>query len=68
VASGRLVTLTVLSALIATPAAWAATVERGILPSIATTVAIIATAQIMAVAGIGAWFPLAAPALWAIDR
>jgi len=63
---GRLVALTLLSALIATPAAWAATIGRGILPGIATTVAIIAVAQIMAVAGTGAWFPFTAPALWAI--
>lgn len=63
---GRLATLTVLSAMIATPAAWAATIGRGILPGVATTVVIIAVAQIMAVAGTGAWFPFTAPALWAI--
>ena len=63
----RLMTLTVLSALIAVPAAWAATLGRGILPGIATTVGIIVVAQVMAVAGTGAWFPLAAPALWAIE-
>jgi ABC-2 type transport system permease protein len=37
------------------------------LPGIATTVGIIVVAQVMAVAGTGAWFPLAAPALWAIE-
>lgn len=62
----RLTVLTVLSALIAVPAAWAATIGRGILPGIATTVAIIAVAQVMAVIGVGAWFPFTAPALWAI--
>ena len=62
----RLMALTVLSALIAVPAAWAATLGRGILPGIATTVGIIIVAQVMAVAGTGAWFPFAAPALWAI--
>jgi ABC-2 type transport system permease protein len=63
----RLPALAVLSALIVLPAAWAATVGRGILPGIGTTVGIMATAQIMAVAGVGAWFPVTAPALWALD-
>jgi ABC-2 type transport system permease protein len=63
----RLATLTVLSALIATPTAWAATVGRGVLPGIATTIGIITVAQVMAVAGTGAWFPFTAPALWAIE-
>jgi ABC-2 type transport system permease protein len=63
----RLMTLAVLSALVVMPAAWAATIGRGILPGIGTTIAIIAVAQIMAVAGVGAWFPFTAPALWAIE-
>ena len=63
----RLVILTTLSGLVATPVAWAATIGRGVLPGIGTTIGIIAIAQIMAVAGIGAWFPLSAPALWAIE-
>jgi ABC-2 type transport system permease protein len=62
----RLAVLTVLSGLVAMPAAWAATIGRGVLPGIATTIGIIAVAQIMAVGGVGAWFPLTAPALWAI--
>lgn len=62
----RLIALTALCALIATPAAWAATLGRGVLPGIATTIGIIVVAQVMAVAGTGAWFPLTAPALWAI--
>jgi ABC-2 type transport system permease protein len=63
----RLLTLTVLSAVVASPAAWAATIGRGVLPGIATTIGIIAVAQISAVAGAGAWFPFTAPALWAIE-
>lgn len=58
--------LTVLSAVLAVPAAWAATLGRGLLPGIATTIGLIVTAQVMVVAGTGAWFPLAAPALWAL--
>lgn len=62
----RLFTLTVLTGLVAWPAAWAATVGRGLLPGIAVTVVLIVVAQVCAVAGTGAWFPVAAPALWAI--
>lgn len=63
----RLLALTVLSGLLATPAAWVATLGRGLLPGIASTVVTIVIAQVMAVAGTGAWFPVAAPALWALD-
>lgn len=63
----RLLVLTVLSGLLATPTAWAATLGRGLLPGIAVAVTMMATAQVFAVAGTGAWFPVAAPALWAID-
>jgi ABC-2 type transport system permease protein len=62
----RLWALTVLTALLAVPAAWAATVGRGLLPGIATTIVVLAVAQVMVVAGTGGWFPVAAPALWAI--
>ncbi|TDC01606.1 ABC transporter permease [Micromonospora fluostatini] len=66
-ALGRQLVLTILSALLATPAAWAATLGRGPLPGIATTIALIVIAQVTAVAGAGAWFPPAAPALWALQ-
>lgn len=59
--------LTFFSGLLATPAAWAATLGRGLLPGIATGIGLVAVAQIMVVAGTGAWFPVAAPALWALD-
>lgn len=63
----RVPVLVVLTALIAVPAAWVATLGRGLLPGIAATVGLIVVAQVMAVIGIGAWVPLVAPALWAID-
>lgn len=63
----RLVVLAGLCGLLATPAAWAATLGRGVLAGIAVTIVLIATAQVLAVVGVGAWFPLAAPALWALD-
>lgn len=63
----RLFALAVMTAALPVPAAWAATVGRGLLPAIATTVALLAVAQIVVVAGVGGWFPLAAPALWAMQ-
>ncbi|GAA2035174.1 ABC transporter permease [Agromyces tropicus] len=62
----RIPVLVVLSALIAVPAAWVATLGRGLLPGIAATIAIIVVAQVSALADVGAWVPLVAPALWAI--
>ena len=58
--------LTCLSAVVALPAAWAATLGRGPLPGIATAVGLIVVAQVMVVGGTGAWFPIAAPALGAL--
>jgi ABC-2 type transport system permease protein len=63
----RLFVLTVLSGGLAVPAAWAATLGRGLLPGIAVTIGLIASAQVLVVAGAGAWYPAVAPALWAMD-
>jgi ABC-2 type transport system permease protein len=57
----------VLTGAIAVPAAWAATVARSLLAGIATTIGIVVLSQLTVVAGAGAWFPFAAPALWAIS-
>lgn len=62
-----LLVVIVLSGLLATPTAWAATLGRGLLPDTAVVVTMIATAQVFAVVGTGAWFPIAAPALWALE-
>ncbi len=62
----RHVPLTVLVGLTATPAAWAVTLGRGLLPGIATTIGLLVVAQVSAFIGAGAWFPLVIPALWAI--
>lgn len=59
--------LALLSAVLAIPAAWLATLGRGLLPGIGATIGLIVTAQVMVVAGTGAWFPIAAPALWAMQ-
>jgi ABC-2 type transport system permease protein len=62
----RIPVLVVLSALIAVPAGWAATIGRGLLPGIGATIGIIVIAQVSAIADVGAWVPIVAPALWAI--
>ena len=62
----RVPVLTVLTALIAVPAAWAATIGRGLLPGIGATVIIMVVAQVLAVSDLGTWLPIVAPALWAI--
>jgi ABC-2 type transport system permease protein len=64
---GRQLALTVLTAGLAVPAAWAATLGRGLLPGIAVSVGTIVIAQVAVVAGTGAWLPVAAPALWVLD-
>jgi ABC-2 type transport system permease protein len=65
---GRQLGLGLLTGLVATPAAWAATLGRGLLPGVATTVGLIVAAQVAVVAAPGraGWFPLAAPALWGL--
>lgn len=65
---GRQLLLGVLTGLLAVPAAWAATLGRGLLPGVAATVGLIVAAQVAVVAlpDRAGWFPLAAPALWAL--
>lgn len=63
----RLFVLGLLSALIAVPAGWAASWGRGLLPGIATAVGILVVAQVAAIGRIGSWFPIVAPALWAMQ-
>ncbi|MDF0515322.1 ABC transporter permease [Agromyces sp. H3Y2-19a] len=62
----RLAALTPLTALMAVPAAWIATLTRGPLGGIAATVVLVASAQILVLSGAGEWFPPAVPALWAM--
>jgi len=62
----RQLALTILTAFVAFPAAWASTLGRGLLPGIATTILLVVVAQVVVIAGAGAWFPVAAPALWAL--
>jgi ABC-2 type transport system permease protein len=63
----RLLVLMTCSGLLATPAAWAASLGRGLLPGITASIVLVVITQVSVIAGAGAWFPVAAPALWAMD-
>ncbi|MGH1549683.1 ABC transporter permease [Leifsonia poae] len=63
----RIPVLVVLTAGMVLPAAWVATLSRGLLGGIAVTILLVASAQVLAFAGAGAWYPPAAPALWALQ-
>lgn len=65
---GRLCALGMLSAVVALPAAWIATVSRSVLAAVGCTIALVVTAQAGVLAGAGAWMPPAAPALWAMSN
>jgi ABC-2 type transport system permease protein len=64
---GRQFALGLLTALIAVPAGWAASLGRGLLPGIATAVGILVIAQVAVIARVGSWFPFVAPAFWAMQ-
>jgi ABC-2 type transport system permease protein len=65
--ASRLPVLVVLTACMATPAAWVSTLTRGLLGGIAVTIGLVASAQVLVFAGAGPWYPPAAPALWALQ-
>jgi ABC-2 type transport system permease protein len=52
---------------LAVPVAWVATVTRSLLGAVGTVIGLVVIAQVGALAGAGAWMPLAAPALWAMS-
>lgn len=59
--------LGVLTAVVAVPVAWIATLARSLLAGVATAIGIVVLAQVGVVVGADGWMPLAAPALWAIS-
>lgn len=67
-AMGRQIVLTMLTAAIASPAAWAATLGRSVLAGIGTVIGILVLSQVAVIAGAGGWFPFSAPALWAVSN
>ena len=63
----RLPVLILCCGLISLPAALLATLGRGLRPGLGAVAVIVGVAQLSVFAGAGPWFPLATPALWAID-
>lgn len=61
----RALTVVGLSTLLALPVTFVASVRRGYLPAIGALLGIVIVTQVATVAGAGAWFPWAAPGLWA---
>lgn len=66
-ALARQVGLGAMTAAVAAPIAWAATLGRSVLAGVSTAIGLVVIAQVSVLAGAGAWFPLASPALWAIS-
>ncbi len=64
---GRLLALGVLSAGVAVPTAWVATITRSLLGGVSVAIGLVVVAQVGVLAGWGGWLPLAAPALWAVS-
>ena len=64
---GRLLVLGVLSAGVAVPTAWVATITRSLLGGVSVAIGLVVVAQVGVLAGGGGWVPLAAPALWAVS-
>lgn len=65
---GRQSLLAVLTATMAAPVAWIATVTRSLLAAVGGTIGLVVIAQVGVLVGAGAWMPLAAPALWAMSN
>jgi ABC-2 type transport system permease protein len=61
----KLALVTILTGLLAFPAAWIATMSRGYLAPIGTILAIVIVAQISVLTPAGVWFPFAIPGIWA---
>lgn len=57
-----------LSADIAVPAAWIATLTRSLPAAAGGAIALVVIAQVGALTGTGSWMPLAAPTLWAMSH
>lgn len=63
--AGRVLVVTVLMALLSLPLALVASARRGYLPAIGALLGLVVATQVATLAGAGAWFPWAAPSLWA---
>lgn len=63
----RLSVLMLLTGAVAVPVGWVATLSRSILAPVGAAIALVVVAQVGALAGLGGWLPMAAPALWALS-
>ncbi|WP_431277997.1 ABC transporter permease [Leifsonia poae] len=63
----RQTALAVMTAVLALPIAWIATLARSVLGGVGATAGLIVIGQFSVLAGAGAWMPLAAPALWGLS-
>lgn len=68
VALGRLAVLALLTGAVALTVAVFASIGRGYLPAVGGLIAMVVAAQVAVVAGVGSWFPLSSPALWAMGN
>lgn len=64
-AAVQVLVVAVLTALLTLPLAFVASARRGYLPGVGALLGLVVVTQIATVAGAGAWFPWAAPGLWA---
>lgn len=64
---GRFCVLVVLTGVLVLPAAWVVSLSRSLLAGVGCVVGLVVVAQVGVLAGLGAWLPLAAPALWAMS-
>lgn len=66
-ALGRVVVMAALTGLLALTVSIFASVGRGYLVAFGGLIGLIVAAQVAVLAGVGAWFPLSSPALWAAN-
>jgi ABC-2 type transport system permease protein len=64
-AGAQALAVTLLTALLTLPLSFVASARRGYLPGVGALLGLVVVTQIAAVGGAGAWFPWAAPGLWA---
>lgn len=65
IATAQALAVAALMSLLTLPLAFMASARRGYLPGIGALLGLVVVTQIATVAGAGAWFPWAAPGLWA---
>lgn len=64
----KLISISLLTALLSSPGALAATLWRGYLPAVGAIIGIVVAAQVAVMFGVSFWFPFAAPGVWAASQ